>query len=63
MILPCLYLVAFATSVLAQKAPVHDDIFSSVAKMEGLVHQESNIINLLNIYLNAARDRFQIIQK
>lgn len=43
--------------------PDDDDIFSSVAKMEGLVHQESAIVDYLDTYLKEARGRLEIIQK
>lgn len=40
-----------------------DDIFSSVAKMEALVHQESTIVNLLDGFLKDAKNRMSIIEK
>jgi len=43
-------------------ASVDDDVFSSVAKMEILVDQESSIVNLLDSYLKASKQRHQIIQ-
>ena len=44
-------------------ASVDDDVFSSVAKMEILVDQESSIVNLLDSYLKASKQRHQIIQE
>jgi len=41
--------------------PENDDVFSSVAKMEGLVHQENAIVNYLDAYLKEARARLDVI--
>lgn len=44
-------------------ALVDDDVFSSVAKMEILVDQENNIVNLLDSYLQSSKQQQKIIQK
>ena len=40
-----------------------DDVFSSVAKMEGLVHQENVIVDLVERHLKASKLRHQILQR
>ena len=40
-----------------------NDVFSSIAKMEALFHQETAIVNLLDGYLKDAKNRVNIIEK
>lgn len=40
-----------------------NDVFSSIAKMEALFHQETAIVNLLDRYLKDAKNRITIIEK
>ena len=40
-----------------------DDVFSSVAKMESLVHQENALVDMLDTFLVDAKLRINVIQK
>lgn len=50
-----------SSSVAEEK--VVDDIFSSISKMEALVHQENAIVDMLDSFLVDAKMRLNIIQK
>lgn len=41
----------------------YNDVFSSVAKMEALVHQENAIVDMLDAFLIEAKQRLNIIQE
>ena len=57
-------LVAIAVQTRGISASREDyDVFSSVAKMENLVHQERAIVDYLDTYLQVSKQRHQIIQK
>ena len=59
----CLMAVfSFGSAAILKEAPA-DDIFSSISKMEALVHQENNIVNMLDSFLVDAKQRINIIQK
>ncbi len=49
-------------SAMTKEAPA-DDIFSSISKMEALVHQENAIVDMLDSFLVDAKQRINIIQK
>lgn len=51
-----------ALCIRSEDAPA-DDIFSSVSKMEALVHQENAIVDMLDSFLVDAKQRLSIIQK
>jgi len=56
-------LVAIAVQTRGISASREDyDVFSSVAKMENLVHQERAIVDYLDTYLQVSKQRHQIIQ-
>lgn len=60
------FLVILASyNICAQRSarPVEDDVFSSVAKMEALVHQEDAIVNMLDAFLIESKQRIHIIQE
>jgi hypothetical protein len=54
---------AIPTSNIVTERPETDDIFSSISKMEALVHQENAIVNMLDSFLVDAKQRISIIQK
>lgn len=55
--------LGFAVASVQGALPENDDVFSSVAKMEGLVHQENAIVNYLDAYLKEARARLDVIDE
>lgn len=51
------------SSCAPQEEAPGDDIFSSISKMEALVHQENAIVDMLDSFLVDAKQRLNIIQK
>lgn len=64
--LPVIWLLAIwcgsAYCILKDDTPA-DDLFSSISKMEALVHQENAIVDMLDAFLVDAKQRLNIIQK
>lgn len=40
-----------------------DDVFSSVSKMEGLVHQEKKLVDTVDSFLIEAKQRLAIVEE
>lgn len=40
-----------------------DDVFSSISKMEGLVHQENKLVEIVDSFLVEAKQRLAIVEK
>ena len=55
--------IGIATAAIPTRDTPRDDLFSSIAKMEALVHQENTIVNLLDDFLKAAKNRLDIIER
>lgn len=56
-------LLCFGATTSVAEEKVADDIFSSISKMEALVHQENAIVDMLDSFLVDAKQRLNIIQK